>query len=265
MEEFVDEICLARYKAAEEAGTYLSKALDIGQYMLQSGGEVSRVEDSIRRLCKAFGAEQTDVLTITSCIIVTITAPSFGAITQTRRVTEQKLDLRRLESLNALSRRICSQGLSPEGITQALEDIRATPSYRFGIQVITYALCSSSFCLFFGGSVGDALASALIGVALKWIEGLIRRTEANALLSALLCSFLGGLLAAASVRLGLGAHRDLINIGNVMLLIPGLALTTSLRDMFSGNPISGMLRFLEAVILALVIALGFALGASVLA
>ena len=51
----------------------------------------------------------------------------------------------------------------------------------------------------------------------------------------------------------------MISIGNIMLLIPGLALTNSLRDMFSGNTISGLMRFIEAILLALTIALGFAM------
>ena len=38
----------------------------------------------------------------------------------------------------------------------------------------------------------------------------------------------------------------MISIGNIMLLIPGVALTNSLRDMFSGNTISGLMRFIEA-------------------
>ena len=119
---------LARLEAADRANEYLYHVLDIGQYMLQSGGEVSRVEDSIRRLCLAFGAERADVFTITSSIVVTIYSPSFGAVTQTRRVTGQQYDLNRLEKLNQLSRRICAEHLSLEETRRALEEIRRRPS-----------------------------------------------------------------------------------------------------------------------------------------
>ena len=44
-----------------------------------------------------------------------------------------------------------------------------------------------------------------------------------------------------------------------MLLIPGISLTTSVRDMISGDTISGLLGLCEAVIRALAIAVGFAL------
>ena len=43
-----------------------------------------------------------------------------------------------------------------------------------------------------------------------------------------------------------------------MLLIPGIAFTTSLRDMISGDTISGLLGISEAILKALAIAIGFA-------
>ena len=72
------------------------------------------------------------------------------------------------------------------------------------------------------------------------------------------------LLAALSVRMGLGESVDMISIGNIMLLIPGIPLTNSLRDMFTGNTISGLLRFSEAILLALTIAFGFAAVAALM-
>lgn len=46
--------------------------LDIGEQMLISGAEVNRVEDSITRMCSAYGAKRVNVLTITSSIILTV-------------------------------------------------------------------------------------------------------------------------------------------------------------------------------------------------
>ena len=255
---------LERIEEAGRANEYLYRILDIGQYMLQCGGEVSRVEDSIRRLCLSFGAERADVFTITSSIVVTIYARRFGAVTQTRRITGSASALSRLEQLNQLSRRICAEHWSLEQTEEALEAIRSARQYGFGIQLFTYALVSSSFALFFGGSLLDAAASGVIGVVLKFLDRAIRRTEANAFLSSLLCACLGGLLAGLAVKLRLGDDAGMISIGNIMLLIPGVALTNSLRDMFSGNTISGLMRFIESILLALTIAFGFALAAGLL-
>ena len=63
------------------------------------------------------------------------------------------------------------------------------------------------------------------------------------------------LLVGASI----GVHPDKIMIGNIMLVIPGIQLTTSLRDMINGDTISGLLNLSEAILKAISVALGFAL------
>ena len=50
---------------------------------------------------------------------------------------------------------------------------------------------------------------------------------------------------------------DTIMIGNIMLLIPGVLLTNSFRDFISGDMISGLLHFSEAIITAVGVAGGF--------
>ena len=251
---------LVRTMNRTEAEERLYCAMIIGEELLVSGAEVNRVEDTIRRICTAYGAERVDVFTITSSIVTTIYGADFGACTQTRRVSGMAYDLNRLDALNRLSRRICSENLSPEDVRAELKHIDAGPRYSFGMQLLIYALISGSFSIFFGGSLRDMLASALIGILLKLFESALRRKAHNALVTGLLCSSVGGLLAQLSVRLGLGVHADLIGIGNIMLLIPGIAFTNSLRDLFSGDTITGLIRFLESMLLAIVIALGFTLA-----
>ena len=49
-------------------------------------------------------------------------------------------------------------------------------------------------------------------------------------------------------------------IGEVMLLIPGIAMTNSIRDMLLGDTMSGILRLCEALLMAISIALGFGIS-----
>ena len=93
--------------STDYAREFLFNALNIGEEMLVSGAEVSRVENSIKRICMAYGAEKVDVFSITSAIFVTVYSPMFGAVTQTRRITSARYDLYKLSRLNELARRIC--------------------------------------------------------------------------------------------------------------------------------------------------------------
>lgn len=77
------------------------------------------------------------------------------------------------------------------------------------------------------------------------------------MITSLLCAVVGGLLSNLAVLAGAGDNADLISIGNVMLLIPGMAFTNAIRDIFSRDMITGGVRFLESVVLAIAIAVGF--------
>lgn len=67
------------------------------------------------------------------------------------------------------------------------------------------------------------------------------------------------LLVQGALRLGLVAVPDYIIIGTIMCLIPGVGLTNAIRDLFTGDVITGILRSIEALLLTLAIAVGFAL------
>ena len=62
-----------------------------------------------------------------------------------------------------------------------------------------------------------------------------------------------------STHLGLADNAGMIMIGDIMLIIPGLMLIHSVREMLCGDLMSGLLRLLESLILALAIACGFAI------
>ncbi|MCI2048021.1 MAG: threonine/serine exporter family protein [Faecalibacterium sp.] len=240
----------------------LCVAMDLGERLLVCGAEVSRVEDTITRICRAYGAARIDVFTITSSIVVTAFSAQGAPVTQTRRVGGPAFDLTALAELNALSRRLCAQHLDAAEVSAELARIDALPHYGFGQLLLIYALISGSFSLFFGGDAREALVAAAIGMLLKTMQSGLARLEVNPLISVLLCSVAGGFGAYGAVALGLAAGAGSISIGNVMLLIPGIALTNSIRDMFSGDTISGLLRFSEALISSAAIAWGFAIPAA---
>lgn len=252
-----------RIRDRKDAHNLLYLALQIGERMLLCGAEVNRVEDSIGRICLAYGVQRVDAFTITESIVVTIHGEPYGSVTQTRRIQGPANHLKKLEALNQLSRTICEEKPEFSFIEEELARIDAIPSYSLSVQVAAYALISGSFCLFFGGDYKDMAASAVIGILLKYVELFFRRLRIYNFFVVLLCSAFGGFMAFVAVKTGLGNHADKISIGNIMLLIPGVALTNAIRDMFQGDTISGLLRFCEALLVAVCVAFGFAAAAGI--
>ena len=126
------------------------------------------------------------------------------------------------------------------------------------------ALIAGAFTVFFGGTIADALVSAVIGVLLKRLMIISIRLRLNSVVSNILISFVGGAAALLALRLGICDNYSKTVIGDIMLLIPGITLTDSLRDMFYGDLISSIQRLSEALLFSAAIAFGFVLARGVI-
>jgi len=237
----------------------LKSVLDVGEIMLTSGAEVNRVEDTIQRMMCAYGCVKVDVFTITSSIVVTVRTQEEEIYTQTRRIYAYETNMTKLEMCNALSRRICRDPLDEGELKNEVQHIQQMHGYSDKVLFFAYGGISMVFSIFFGGSFSDGVASCLCGFLLFLCTKVLNRLRLQRIIHTILASMCVGLGAVLLTSLGIGKTVDLIIIGNIMLLIPGISITTSLRDMISGDLISGLQGFCDAVIRAVAIAAGFAL------
>ncbi len=244
----------------EDANRLLSSVIDIGEGILCAGGEVERAESTITRIMNACGAERVDLFVIPSSIIVTVKSPRWGILTQSRNVGAYHVDLKKLAMYNQLSREICSRAMTLDAMDERIAAIRNTAGPAPLRILPDWALAAASFCLFFGGGPVDALVSGILCGILHLVHTALKRIRLNDYYAVILCSALGGALTWIPARAGLSSSS--IAMGCVMLFVPGIALTNSIRDIFSGDLISGLLRFAESILLSLVIAFGFAFTAS---
>lgn len=130
----------------------MSAVLDVGEAMLTSGGEVSRIEQMMTRMCKAYGAERVDAFSITSSMIVTVKLPGGEVLTQTRRIREWSIDFERLEKLNNLAEKVSKRPMTPEKIHECLEAIFEKPAYETAFTCLGAILAAGGFAVFFGSS-----------------------------------------------------------------------------------------------------------------
>lgn len=236
-------------------------AVDIGEQMLTSGAEVHRVEESIQRMCLAFGAKRADAFVITTSMVVTIYMDHGKSCTQTRRIHGAGTDFEKLHRLNELSRRICREQMTEQEIRAELEQAVTCKKYPVWVDWLSCAVIAGAFTLFFGGTVRETLLSLLTGALVRgctlWSEKTLPNKTFSKFFSAVLATF----LAFLCVRAGWIDDVDKIIIGNIMTLIPGIGLTNALRDLFTGDGIAGILRCVEAALTALAIAAGYFLVA----
>lgn len=244
----------------ENVKQVLSAILDAGEIMLTSGAEVSRVENTIQHMATAYGFEKVDVFTIIYSIVVTVHDREGNIETQTRRIEARDINMRKVELINALSRKVCRETLPLEQLRQEIEEIRGEKGYPAWVISLIYGIAPAAFAVLFGGGAGDALAACIGGLIVRVVLLAGIRLRIQNIVLSMICAGVAGICAMVTVALGIGQSQDMIIIGDIMLLIPGLALTVSLRDMIRGDLISGLLGVCEAVMKALAIAIGLALA-----
>ncbi len=234
-------------------------ALNIGKEILKCGGEIGRVEDTIERICKAYGASRVDVFAITSLIILTVTTPDGRFASNNNRIKEQGTNLYLLEKLNALSREICHSTPPAEEVEARVKEITQSHSGSTWMSIVGGILASGAFAVFFGGTLLDAIGASIVSL-IVWLVNSFKRPGANLVAYTVIISTLAGFSSICLVCAGIGTNVDKLMIGSIMLLIPGIGITNSMRDMLSGDIIAGMLRLAEVILVACAIAIGFAIS-----
>ena len=227
----------------------ISISVDIGKEIIKSGGEISRAEDTVIRINKAFG-KSCQVFALPSFII----AQCEGE-TEMRRIEREDTDLNRLSNLNTLSRKICKD-------KNINTKISSNSIYSQFILLIFSCIATSSFSIFFGGGIKDAITSFFIAGIITYLD--LQHLKIPLFTDNLICAFFSTILAYIPLKLGLFINPDKVIIGTIMLLVPGLTIVSSIRDMMSGDLIAGIFELINAIMSAFGIALGVAGGIAVI-
>lgn len=238
----------------------LDLALEIASELASSGMEINKVEDAIVRICFAYDLDDINAIAAGTMLAVSANASGGPTVTKIRRVYSRNYNLNRIEQLLAYSRNICTNRTDPVEALIRLKDIvrntRVAPLYV----AIGYVVITAAFTIYYGGNLSDAACAAAIGTVIYICNLSLRPSLSNAIVYAVFISALSGALAVILTTLGLGYNEDKIMIGDIMVLIPTLALVNSLKDMMRGDLMSGIMRFFEVFLEATAIASGFGLA-----
>ncbi len=245
----------------------LELALEVGLGLLSSGGSVSRVETAVDRICRAYGAEEANVAAFPSMIIASVRTSDGSQESYMKRVYSMSNNLALLERYNQLSRDICYNKYPVGDALKMCFDLAHSKTRNKWVTIIGGSLVSGIYSIFFGGTVADVLPAFIVAFGMSLLNELLSKRSLNAYATTFILSLTGGLLSVALCKLlniiGLPCQCAYVMIGTIMILIPGLLTTNAVRDMFTGDLMSGTFQLLNGILLAVVIAAGY--GVSILA
>lgn len=229
-----------------------------GQIILENGGETYRVEETIKRILLSYGIKESESFATPTVIIVSTFDDSGEIISLTKRVSRSTVDLEKITLVNDLSRRLEKSPINLSLLKKELNEIENKAPCKVSTQLLMAALLTSSFTLLLGGSSRDAILSFTIGPALRFIQLSFKKHNLNPIFVNIVGGAYAALVVLLLTKLNFFSKEnlDLIIVGSVMVLVPGLAFTNAMRDTMMGDYLSGTSRAVEALLTAIGIAVG---------
>lgn len=234
----------------------LNLVIDLGYNLAMNGAETFRVEESINRILASYGIE-SEVFAITNCMTVSIKTPDGKAITRMKRIGFHGNDLDAVERYSNLSRRICTKKPTCEQALQWLQETnRSRIHYKLPLNILGNILGAAGFAVFFGGTLMDMLCAALCGMLVGLSDHFFGKFGTNQFFKTIVCAFIMTVGGNITGVLGLADNTDVVIIGTLMILVPGLLFTNAMRDIIFGDTNSGINRIVQVLLIAAAIALG---------
>ena len=236
-------------------------ALLAGELMLQSGAETFRVEETITRILKTSGQERTEAIAYATGIMMTLDGKDSGIISMVVRIGDRETNLGQVCEVNNISRGYCAGKLTLEEANQRLKAIRGVRRFPDWVVTLCAIVTSAAFTLLLGGGVYDCLFAALYGVLQVVFLFLNRKIRINRFILNMITAFFVALLTEALVLVSrIPVNQELLIAGSIMPMLPGVALTNALRDTLQGDYMSGAVRTIEAIMVAIAIGIGIGAG-----
>lgn len=244
-----------------DAAVRMQFVVEIARRLHQYGTSAPRLEDAIDAVSARLGLSCHSLSTPTS-ILFSFTethgeANALAEVTQVIRVAPGADDLRNLSLVNEIADRVTDGSIGIDEGFRRLAAIRDRPSrLRRVLETLSFGVAAAAVSAVLEASAADLVAAALIGTLVGMIavmgESRARLKPAVEAICALIATFLATLVSVEIAPL----HLNSVVLASLIVLFPGLMLTTAVRELSTQHLVSGMARFAGAVTTLVKLAFG---------
>lgn len=175
----------------------------------------------------------------------------------------QSLNCSKLQEYGDMAVALAERSLPVEEVVEKLKEIEnEKPHYPMWLQIVCFAIASGgSPLLFYGGSWADAGFSTLLGVVVGLLSVFFDHTKPHiATMSMFISSLVVGFLSYAASTFIDQFCPFATSLSGILWLLPGLQFATAVSELASRSLISGTSRFFYAIVVALQLGFGLAIG-----
>lgn len=228
-------------------------ACGLGRLLLQNGAETYRVEETIKRTFAHYGIKGNSFATLNT-IITSIEYPNGNKFSKIERIENRTLNLEKVHELNSIARNLDKYFIKE--IELKLKEIEKNNKLTFFKKLLGNILVGGAFAILFKGGYHDSIVASVSAIFLTIINNFIEHLQLNSFFT----NFIGGMIVTiVSIiffKIGFISNFSISIISTLMLLVPGISFTNSIRDIVSGDFVSGLSRGIEAVSVGIALASG---------
>lgn len=227
-----------------------------GRILLENGAEMSRIEDTMNRIANSCQGEKG--ISFVTQVIVMMSLESTKEV-QMAEVKKRTIDLEKIAKVNDYSRRFANKEISIKELQNLLFilDVKINKRPEW-LKMLSAAVVSACLIILLGGEWSDFFPTLFVSGLSYSVYLLSQKYLQTKYLEEFITSFTIGVLAIVFVKIGISDSVDKMIIGSIMPLVPGIAITNAIRDLQQYHMLSGVLRAVEALIVAAMIASGIA-------
>jgi uncharacterized membrane protein YjjP (DUF1212 family) len=235
----------------------------LGHVLLSTGDAVSVIEEVLRRIALAQGAQRVNIIAFPTVLFVKF---EDGDVTCLDFTGSEGLTLRfdQTENVFALAREAENPAMDLGEALQRLEAILvAPPTYHPVVSLFGHVLVTVGIALILQPTFGVIGLAAGFGFAVGLLQ-LYARARGG-ILQTLLPTFSAFMVAAIALEMakhGYGESPVRVLIASLVTFLPGGVLAVATMDLAYGDVVSGSSRFVTGVLQLVFLVLGMMIAAS---
>lgn len=226
---------------------------DAGAALIANGAEVSRAEDTMERLARAFGLYPVEAIVLPTALFLYSNKLERTIIRRIRRRSGFNLSI--ISAINQLSRDIARAPVPPAQFAARLNRASHHLYYPGWATVLFGGMSAGLISQLMHGVPVDILPAFFAGIFAQGVRQFLLSRGLPVSLTDLFAAFFAVLPALASAVMKI-PDAGPVFVSGVMVLVPGLLITTAIRDGIAGDLISAVGRIFEALLIAGAVAAG---------
>lgn len=243
-----------------ESELVLEFCVELSRHMILAGANVERVQLAVERICCAYALTDIDLVMLTHRVSLSAVDQEGAFLFRQCTIPPAGIHLEQLRQLNTMAYEVYKGKPEPVRLCKLLEEASEAPERADWKILLAQISALDCLCLIFGGGIQELTAVTLVTSVLHYVMSFSAGMGLDRVVMNAVNMWLASVAAILVLRAGISSNAPVILITVSMLVIPGIPLVNSVRNLLCGNEMNGILQLAKVTIETLSMGMGICIA-----